>query len=94
MIRLGQVWDDARTILLVIVLMFFMLSTSLDFHLAVYTLDEPWPGTLLLAGGVRVLVLLTESAPARLRIGLPPFTGCRITWCWCCCLPILCFWVG
>src|SRR5262245_38181814 len=26
-IRIGQVWDDARTIVLVIVLLFFMLST-------------------------------------------------------------------
>src|SRR4030095_6545426 len=44
-LRCGQILDDARTILLVIVLMFFMLSASLDVHL----MTEPVSGTLLLA---------------------------------------------
>src|SRR5262249_4616051 len=69
-IRIGQVWGDARTILLVIVLLFFMLSTSLDFHL-LFTLEAPWPGTLLLAGGLLFSVLLSEAVLRGLRIGLP-----------------------
>jgi hypothetical protein len=68
-IRIGQVWDDARTILLVIVLQFFMLSTSLDFHL-LFTLDAPWPGTVLLTGGFLFSVLLSELLLRGLRIGL------------------------
>src|SRR4029079_11927181 len=65
-IRFGQVWDDARTILLVIVLLFFMLSTSLDFHL-LFTLEAPWPGTMLLAGGFLFSVLLSEAILRGLR---------------------------
>ena len=66
----GQVWDDARTILLVIVLLFFMLSTSLDFHL-LFTLEEPLPGTLFLAAGLAFSVVVSESLLRGLRIGLP-----------------------
>src|SRR5262249_3814132 len=58
-IRWGQVWDDARTILLVIVLMFFMLSTSMDFHF-LFTLEEPWPGTWLLAAGWAFSIAISE----------------------------------
>src|SRR5262245_8486926 len=69
-IRYGQVWDDARTILLVIVLLFFMLSTSLDFHL-LFTLEAPWPGTLLLAGGFLFSASLSESLLRTLKMSLP-----------------------
>ncbi len=68
-IRLGKIWDDARTILLVIVLLFFMLSTSLDFHL-LFTLEPPTPGSLLLAGGWLFSILLSEALLRLLRIGL------------------------
>jgi hypothetical protein len=68
-IRYGKVWDDARTILLVIVLLFFMLSTSLDFHL-LFTLEAPWPGTWLLLSGLLFSFLLSEALLRGLRIGL------------------------
>lgn len=68
-IRWGQIWDDARTILLVIVLLFFMLSTSLDFHL-LFTLEPPVPGSLLLGGGWLFAVGLSELLIRFLRIGL------------------------
>lgn len=68
-IRFGQIWDDARTILLVIVLLFFMLSTSLDFHL-LFTLEPPTPGSLLLVGGWLFSVVLSELLLRFLRIGL------------------------
>jgi hypothetical protein len=69
-IRIGQVWDDARTILLVIVLLLFMLSTSLDFHL-LFTLEAPWPGTWLLTAGLVFSVLLSEGLLSVLQIRLP-----------------------
>lgn len=69
-IRVGQVWDDARTILLVIVLLFFMLSTSLDFHL-LFTLEAPWPGTWLLTAGLAFAVGLSEALLSVLQIRLP-----------------------
>ena len=68
-IRFGKIWDDARTILLVIVLLFFMLSTSLDFHL-LFTLEPPTPGSLLLAAGWLFSILLSEGLLRFLRIGL------------------------
>lgn len=68
-IRWGQVWDDARTILLVIVLLFFMLSTSLDFHL-LFTLTAPVPGTLFLTAGLAFSMLVSEGLLRGLRIGL------------------------
>jgi hypothetical protein len=69
-IRVGQVWDDARTLLLVIVLLFFMLSTSLDFHL-LFTLEAPWPGTWMLAGAGMFSILLSEGLLSVLRLRLP-----------------------
>jgi hypothetical protein len=65
-IRWGQIWDDARTILLVIVLMFFMLSASLDVHLV----TEPVSGTLLLALSLALSVVLSEGLLSGLRIHL------------------------
>ncbi len=65
-IRYGQVWDDARTILLVIVLLFFMLSASLDVHL----LYSPLAGTFLLVAGLAFSILVSEGLLGVLRIGL------------------------
>jgi len=65
-IRWGQIWDDSRTILLVIVLMFFMLSASLDVHLV----TDPLTGTLLLAGGLVLSIGLSEMLLRGLRIHL------------------------
>ena len=65
-IRYGRVWEDARTILLVIVLLFFMLSASLDIHL----LYMPLVGTCLLAGGLLFSIGLSEALLRTLRIGL------------------------
>ena len=65
-IRCGQVWDDARTILLVIVLLFFMLSASLDVHL----LHQPLGGTFLLGAGLAFSLLVSEGLLRTLRISL------------------------
>jgi hypothetical protein len=65
-IRCGQVWEDARTILLVIVLLFFMLSASLDVHL----LYMPLAGTFFLAAGLAFSLGLSEGLLRVLRIGL------------------------
>src|SRR5688500_10030774 len=65
-IRYGKVWDDARTILLVIVLMFFMLSTSLDAVL----LTAPLAGSLILAAGLAFSIAVSEGLLRGLRIHL------------------------
>ena len=65
-IRCGQVWEDARTILLVIVLLFFMLSASLDVHL----LYLPFAGTFFLGAGLAFSILVSEGLLRLLRINL------------------------
>jgi hypothetical protein len=65
-IRYGRVWEDARTILLIIVLLFFMLSASLDIHL----LYMPLVGTCLLSAGLLFAIGLSEALLRTLRIGL------------------------
>lgn len=65
-IRGGQVWDDARTMLLVIVLMFFMLSSSLDVHI----LYDPLRGSGLLLAALLFSVMVSEGLLRLLRIHL------------------------
>lgn len=67
-IRCGQVWDDARTILLLIVLMFFMLSTSVDYHLMTW----PAAGSVLALAALVFVVGLSEGLLRVLRINLAP----------------------
>ena len=65
-IRYGRVWEDARTILLIIVLLFFMLSASLD----VVLLEAPMLGSCLLGAGLLFSIGLSETLLRTLRIGL------------------------
>lgn len=65
-IGIGRIWDDARTILLVIVLLFFMLSASLDVQLV----DSLETGSLLLAAGLAFSVAVSEVLLRGLGIGL------------------------
>lgn len=65
-IRFGKIWEDARTILLVIVLLFFMLSAGLDLHL----LEEPISGSWLLVGGLVFSLGLSEGLLRVLEIHL------------------------
>lgn len=67
LIRAGQVWDDARTILLIIVLMFFMLSTSLDVHI----LADYHRGSLILLLGLLFAVAVSEGLLHALKLSLP-----------------------
>jgi hypothetical protein len=67
-VRLGKVWDDARTILLVLVLLQTALSACFDR----VALDVPWIGAVYLAGGFAFSVLISEGVLASLRIHLAP----------------------
>ncbi|QDU27822.1 hypothetical protein ETAA8_29130 [Anatilimnocola aggregata] len=66
-VRWGQLWDDVRTILLVVVLLFYMLSTSLDVHV----LESPSRGTALLLCGLAFCLGLSEFLLRILRLQLP-----------------------
>jgi hypothetical protein len=67
LIRLGRVWDDARTILLLIVAMFLAISVSFDETLA----GNPWFGVPCYVGGLLFAVVLSEGVLRCIRLGLP-----------------------
>lgn len=76
LIRLGQVWEDVRTILLVIVLMFLAISVTLDETLA----TNPRVGTLCFLGGLAFSIALSECLLRGIRLTLP--TLFRVPYYW------------
>ena len=66
-VRWGNLWDDVRTILLIVVLLFYMLSTSLD----VQVLEQPEAGSFLLGAGLLFSLALSEFLFRQLRLQLP-----------------------
>jgi hypothetical protein len=67
-VRLGQVWDDARTILLAILLLFVALSISFD----KIVLENPSRGAQFLVMGFLFAVAITEMLFAGLGLRLGP----------------------
>jgi hypothetical protein len=67
-IRLGKVWEDGRSLLLLVVLMLLATSISFDDALAKY----PRNGTLCSLAGLVFSVLVTEGLLRGLKIRLPP----------------------
>ena len=74
-IRLGHVWEDARSILLVIVLMFLTISVSLDPVLNAKEHD----GALFVVAGFLFAVLVSEGLFATYRSGCRRYFGDPIT---------------
>lgn len=68
-IRFGRVWDDARTILLVLVLLFLALSVSFD----KIALVEPLAGAWLLLVGFAFSVFISECLLTALHLRLSPW---------------------
>lgn len=66
-VRSGKVWDDARTILLTLVLLLVALSINCDKPISLHVPSAPW----LLLGGLAFVVLLAESTLRLTRIRLP-----------------------
>ena len=66
-IRLGRVWDDGRSLLLLVVLMLLATSISFDGALSKY----PGNGTFCSLGGLLFSVLVTEGLLRGLAIRLP-----------------------
>jgi hypothetical protein len=67
LIRLGRVWDDTRTILLLVVAMFLAISVTFDETLAA----NPGLGRSLCAGGLVFAVAVTEGVLRVIRLRLP-----------------------
>jgi hypothetical protein len=66
-VRWGRLWDDVRTILLVVALLFYMLSTSLD----VQVLEQPEAGTMFLLAGLLFCLAVSETLLSQLGLQLP-----------------------
>lgn len=66
-VRFGKVWEDARSIVLVLVLMFLAISVSFDELLNLH----PEQAKRLLAFGFGYSILVTETILRSLRIRLP-----------------------
>jgi hypothetical protein len=67
LVRFGKVWDDARSILLIILLLFVELSLTFDGVL----LSQPATGRALLLTGWLLAVVVSEAVLNGLRIRLP-----------------------
>lgn len=66
-VRKGSVWDDARSLLLIIVSLLVVLSVSIDGK----TLDSPLTGAAWLGGGMCFSIVIAESLRKWLRLSLP-----------------------
>jgi hypothetical protein len=69
LIRLGAIWDDARTILLLVVAMFLAISITFDETLA----GKPSLGRACFLGGLVFAVLVSEALLRIIRLRLPLF---------------------
>ncbi|HJT33444.1 MAG TPA: hypothetical protein VJ783_15480, partial [Pirellulales bacterium] len=73
-VRLGNVWDDARTILLLVALLFMAVSVACDFSLADFDprgVRSFRSGLINFLGGYLFAVLVSEGLLLSLRIRLP-----------------------
>jgi hypothetical protein len=67
LIRAGKLWDDLRSLLIVIVMMFMTMAMSGDDTLA----SNPGKGTLGCLGGLLFAVIVTEAILRTIRLALP-----------------------
>src|SRR5215471_15963268 len=67
LVRFGKVWDDARSILLIVLLLFVELSLTFDGVLV----SQPSTGCALLATGLTLAVVVSEGLLTGLGIRLP-----------------------
>jgi len=67
LIRAGKLWDDLRSLLILIVMMFMTIAMSSDDTLAA----NPAKGTLGCLGGLLFAVIVTESVLRTIRLRLP-----------------------
>lgn len=67
LVRLGQVWDDVRTLLLLVVLLLLAISISFDDRLAA----DPAQGRWWFLGGLGFAMVLSEALLHGLRLRLP-----------------------
>ena len=69
LVRFGNVWDDVRTVLLLVVLMFLATSVTFDEALVL----DPSRGLVCYGAGLLLAVAVTEAVLRGTRLRLPPW---------------------
>src|SRR4051812_46585561 len=69
LVRFGNVWDDVRTVLLLVVLMFLATSVTFDAVLV----ESPGRGIVCCVGGLLIAVAVSEGVLRGIRLALPPW---------------------
>jgi len=67
LVRFANVWDDVRTVLLLVVLMFLATSVTFDEVLVL----SPWRGFACYLGGLLFAVVVSEALLRGIRLALP-----------------------
>ena len=67
MVRFGKVWDDMRSVLLLVVMMFLAISSTIDDVLIL----RPGVGLACSVGGLAFALLVSEALLRGMRLGLP-----------------------
>jgi hypothetical protein len=67
LVRFGHVWDDVRTVLLLVVLMFLTTSVTFDEVLVI----DPLRGTICYLGGLLLAIGVSEGILRGIRLSLP-----------------------
>lgn len=67
LVRFGRVWDDMRSVLILVVMMFLAISATIDDVLIL----RPGVGLALAVGGLAFAVGLSEGLLRGMRLGLP-----------------------
>jgi hypothetical protein len=68
LVRFGHVWDDVRTVLLLVVLMFLTTSVTFDEVLVI----DPFQGIICYLGGLLLAIGVSEAVLRGIRLRLPP----------------------
>ena len=67
LVRFGKVWDDMRSVLLLVVMMFLAISSTIDDVLIL----RPTVGLALSLGGLAFALLVSEGLLRGMRLGMP-----------------------
>jgi hypothetical protein len=67
LVRFGKVWDDMRSVLLLVVMMFLAISATIDDVL----ISRPGVGLALALGGLAFSLLVSEGLLRGMRLGMP-----------------------
>jgi hypothetical protein len=67
LVRFGKVWDDMRSVLLLVVMMFLAISLTIDDVLIL----RPWLGLALAVGGLAFAVGVSEGLLRGMRLAMP-----------------------